>query len=326
MRVVVHLLIDKVRFYKYQSLEEYCKYYTGTFFYKMSGLSNYIKRFHADIPVNEVSKEFGEQRISGLQHNGIRKFMRRGLSYFAKKMAGSPSKVFSRPKEGYQMLFEKIENILTNKGITIQKDINIQKIERKDAQFQLYTEKEILFFDYVIFTTPLEVVASLFNRKLSYPPKHIHLLSLFYKGKVHSSSNVIYNFSNEGNWKRMIVFSKYYGQHEGKDYFTIEVPITTYNEAKISELQLDFEQFVQKTPFFEDIIFQGKAFTPYAYPLLDPKIEATRNQLISEIEAEYGILLIGRQGKHEYLNSSPIIANTIKDITVFWEKMQQIVY
>lgn len=315
--ILTSMLRDKFIHRNYTDIEGYCKYFAGNYFYQKSGLIDYVRRFHANIDTSIIDKEFGEQRIASLQYHGLRKFIKRKLGFSNNKtiVKNSPFR-FVRPYEGFPFLFKKMEEILIQKAINIKFNQEIENISKVNNEFLIRHKNQNLdIFDEVIFSTPLITSCKLLNYTLPFLPKHIHLLSLFYCGNVDIEANMVYNFSQIGQWKRMIIFSRYYGKVNELDYFTVEIPIINTSSEEIQNYINDFEQFITKTTYFSQTKLQGQKVLYNAYPLLDKEVAAKKVETIEKIEQLYGVSFLGRQGKHEFLNSSPIIAQIKQNIS-----------
>ena len=136
------------------------------------------------------------------------------------------------------------------------------------------------------------------------------LVSLFYRGPIRDTAQVYFNFTDEAKWKRITVFSQFYGKQDSvNDYFTVEITTTDCSPGNIDALRNEFEQHALKTSLLKrPVEFLGHLITPNAYPVYRagqlPEIEQEKNRL-----KEFGIDFVGRQGSFDYLISHFIAEN-----------------
>ena len=97
---------------------------------------------------------------------------------------------------------------------------------KKNGRFRLLAGdgQEEQEFDHVFSTIPLEGLARLAGMDGVAGPEYMDLYSLFYEcpGEPAFPHNVLHNFSASGQWKRLTVFSRYYGTAAGAHWFTVE--------------------------------------------------------------------------------------------------------
>jgi hypothetical protein len=135
--------------------------------------------------------------------------------------------------------------------------------------------------------------------------EHVALLSLFYRGKVRPDASVIYNFTLSGCWKRITVFSSFYGTVNGSDYFTVEITTRDISPQHLEMLRINFETHAAALCLCVPDIpleYLGNAVTERAYPLFQrgkaKELQAERDKLTAA-----GIDFVGRQGSFAYLSA-----------------------
>jgi hypothetical protein len=113
----------------------------------------------------------------------------------------------------------------------------------------------------------------------------------------------VYNFTRRGRWKRLTVFSRFHGQEDGADYFTVEVTTRDTSPAALAALRADFEAHARDLGMVDgELEWVGEHVAERAYPVFrvgDPeRVEAERQRVM-----RHGVALTGRQGRFEYLSS-----------------------
>jgi hypothetical protein len=161
-------------------------------------------------------------------------------------------------------------------------------------------------FDRVVSTVPIPAVLSLLGLAPRARFDTMSVYSLFYAGRLRPRGALLYNFTLGGRWKRLTAFSRYYGLHDGIDYWTVEATTRDRSPAALDALRRDFEEHAGGLGVFEE----GPAFldghvTEHAYPVFhrgeSADVEAERARIL-----EHGIDQVGRQGSFEYLSSDAV--------------------
>ena len=313
---IFSLFIAKIKYANYTSLPEYCKYFLGDRIYKKSGLQRYIKRLYKKEDVN-VDIKLGYSRLRSLKNYSFRNIIKRfskldkDFIFNAKKR-----KCYVRPKSGFKIVFDHLEKHLLSQNVIINKNINIKGIQKKPNIFIIKYDNECLSFDRVISTIPFSITQRLIGIRPNFTPNYMKLLTLFYKGKCLLDSNVIYNYTNHGEWKRITVFSKYYGLEDNQDYFSVEITFDSIKDQTIEFYKQEFEKLVKIYSIAKNLSFQGSKIIPYAYPVFNEGETLIANKELTKIQ-EFGIDLVGRQGTFEYLSSDETMRTTqhyIRDV------------
>lgn len=233
-----------------------------------------------------------------------------------KKLSATPKnlQVLVRPQEGFQKIYDTLHEILLSQGVEVKLNCNIESVRRKGKQFEIELADGKKIYDEVISTIPIPVISKLISQPLQKDLESMNLLTLFYRfrGDLKHNYSVLHNFTTEGAWKRITTFSKYYGKHEGDDYFSVEITLNKDSEPDVGQQQQQFEQHVKSLGLMEgELKFQGSLLTKNAYPvyLIDnvDEIIASKDKL-----KNWGLYLAGRQGEFNYLNSSDATGNAVR--------------
>jgi hypothetical protein len=134
------------------------------------------------------------------------------------------------------------------------------------------------------------------------------LASLFYRfrGELGFDAELLYNFTFNGEWKRVTMLSKLYGAEGGDEYFGVECNMRRAGEVGLVELAERFQEHVGRRGLFRgSLLYQGGLLTPDAYPFFR-RGRAGDILLARQALRESGIETVGRQGTFEYLHSKEI--------------------
>jgi protoporphyrinogen oxidase len=293
-----------------RTVREYCTYYLGSRLYESSGLRYYVERLYG-LPEDQLSLDFAHARLfqlaeqCGLRRNGPR-VLARGL----RGDRSAPWECLVRPREGFGPIYARLRSTLEQAGVTVSLGADISSIRPEGAAHALTSHGQTRTFDLVVSTIPMDSLAALTGVTLPFHPRTMTLVSLFYRftGAVGFDGHCLYNYAPDGAWKRAVVFSNYYGTHEGEHYFTVECTIPGDAPVDLEATRRAFEAHIAGWPVFRGrLSWQGGVATPRAYPVLrageEEAIRASRQLL-----GQTGILLAGRQGRFAYTSSAGVSA------------------
>ena len=303
------LLANKVTSRRRNTLPEYVRYYLGEGIYRKSGLRAYIERFYA-VPHDDVDLEFALQRLDSLPE---RCGLRRNLGRFAREafdrsVFEKTWECYVRPVDGFGPIYNRIAEHLRTRGVAITFNAGITQVEKRDEKFVIHrSEADPQEYDLIVSTIPVGVMMRLIGRTMPKPPTMINLLSLCYRfsGDLgFENAGMLYNFTYAHRWKRLTLFSDYYGPAENGDhYFVVECTRRADDRMTPEELTADFEEHVAEMPIFNGTLhYQDAIFTRNAYPFLssaDLDVVAGAKEELHD----FGIALTGRQGGFRYMTS-----------------------
>ena len=296
------LLWGKVRHRRRDSVPAYARYYMGGPLYRWSGLPHYIERLYG-IPDHQVALQLTEQTLVRIRDYTPLRLLRDRVRAWTGR-AGPPRTMLVRPAEGFGAVWAAVGEDLAGRGVCIRLDAEVQRVERGPGGFALRVDGGSRPYDAVVSTIPIPVMLRLLGETPAMKFENAAMLSLFYRGGVRPDAAFLYNFSRRGRWKRITVFSRFYGPADGADWFTVEVTAPDTSPAALAELRADFEAHARDAGLTEGVpALVGQHVTERAYPVFrvgDPeRVQAERRRL----EA-HGIGLSGRQGRFEYLSSA----------------------
>jgi hypothetical protein len=129
----------------------------------------------------------------------------------------------------------------------------------------------------------------------------VTLISLFYSfsGDRGFKDCVLYNFSHEGSWKRLTVYSDFYGRAGGREFFAVEVN-ADHVAGSVEAADKDFRRHVAANGLFAgDLRLEGSHIVSNAYPIYTDNAEEKAANVIASLR-ELGIESFGRQGGFDY--------------------------
>jgi hypothetical protein len=312
-RACMDVAFAKVRYTSRDTLTAYVKYYLGNSIYTRSGLKSYIERLY-NIPDDEVDIEFATKRMllirdsASLRKVVVRLARRREIVFNADaERLGE----LVRPREGFDRLYAQIDDILRERGVTVLRSCEINEVHRAGSGFEIVAGGERRVYDRVISTIPLEAMAGLLCMSPVEGPEYMRLFSLFYRfrGDCGHGATVLYNFTYEGRWKRATMFSKYYGEYQGDQYFSVEGTVPPGEDGDLLPFQTDFETHVTRLGLYRgQLLYQGGLMTGHAYPLYR-KANTARAAALKDAIRRMGIDIAGRQGELDYISSADAAGN-----------------
>jgi protoporphyrinogen oxidase len=299
------LLLAKARRSRRDSLIAYLEYYLGPGVYRRSGLRHYIERLYG-LPDSDIDLEFARRRLSVVEEQcSLRRNAMRLLIRTIRDTRHFPWRCRVRPAEGFGSVYAEIGIRLQAAGVRVITGARPHRLRREDGAFHLELESGVETFQRVVSTIPMETAAALLGVELPFIPEYRDLVSLFYvcEGEPGFDSHCLYNFSLQGTWKRLTLFSRYHGPSRGRHYFTVECTVMSEGPATVSELAADFESHaVRHGAFRPGLRLVGHRRVPRAYPLY--RNGATTRLHASRLLLEAnGLTLAGRQGRFDYASS-----------------------
>lgn len=312
----IDLLASKLIHRRRDTLRSFVTYYLGGRVYLESGLRSYIERFYG-VPDTEVDIEFVRQRMRALpEETSLRVNARRLLrEAFASVRPNDPWHCYVRSPRGFEEAYTIIGNELRALGVRPVFGSRIRRIARRDdggGTMIVTTDDGVREYDHVVSTIPVPAVVDAVGLPNAPDFPTMSLVSLFYRldGDPGFSAGCLYNFTGSGLWKRITLFSNYYGLIAGEHYFAVECTVHGNDAARIEEQRRAFEQHIPATPLFRgDLKFQGGLLTPNAYPYYR-RGDHERLQTTKRAVEAAGLHLAGRQGRFDYLTSHEAVAGS----------------
>jgi hypothetical protein len=305
------LWYGKARHYRRNTVPAFTKYYMGNMIYTRSGLKYYIERLYG-LEDKEVGVEFAQQRLLPLTDYTLAGWIKKKAIMTRDYFHGcSPKHAWVRPVEGFTGIYGPIENHLKEKGVRIFTNCLVASVSIVGGKFEVKFDGTNEIYDRVISTIPIPAMLRLIGRRDSSTFESMNLMSLFYQGRLKVDAHAIYNYTHEGQWKRLTNFTAFYGRQSGHDYFTVEVTVPNVPQNNYKYFKDEFEDHaIRLGVLLGAPTFMGSSLTKNAYPIFRPgdpiKTDHDKEQLKS-----YGIDFLGRQGNFEYLSSTQAATNAL---------------
>lgn len=311
------LLRSKVRDRKRDTLRRYVEYYLGARMYRRTGLKTYIERFYGR-PDTEVDLAFGLQRLDGLPEacSLRRNALRLLRDSFDRSIEQERWRCYVRSRGGFAETYRLVEEDLRDRGVEIRLNSRIDRVDRLDGgRFSIDEGDRKESFDLVVSTLPAGIMLNLIGETASRPPHTLRLVSLCYRFRGElgfAGTGMFYNFTPEGRWKRITLFSSLYGRVEGEEYFTVECTLPIEDMTTPEELRSDFERHAAQLSIFDgELRYQGMILTPHAYPVLTAE-ELEQNRIATASLTDFGIVTAGRQGSYRHATSHTIATDALR--------------
>ena len=300
----LEIAYSKLRYRKQRSVPSLARYYMGSTIYRRCGLQRYIQRLYG-MSDEEVGLEFALQRLGAIkQYTPIRILMRTLSTGVRNVLRSSPPKLeLVRPAEGFGHVYRLIEQHLRAQGVTNHINTSVKRIRRDGNAFEVDFGDRVVRYARIISTIPIGSMVSLIGGRPEKPPDHMNLYSIFCRGRLRHDASILFNFTQDGHWKRITNFSAFYGRAGMDDYFTVEVTTRDTSDSHLSLLRQDFIQHAAQIGLFDgDPQVLDGCVTEFAYPVFrdgdGERLEREREKL-----RDFGIEFVGRQGNFEYLSS-----------------------
>jgi hypothetical protein len=137
----------------------------------------------------------------------------------------------------------------------------------------------------------------------------VTLISLFFSfsGDRGFKQSILYNFSHNGAWKRLTVYSDFYGKSGCREYFAAEVNADHVSNS-VEAAEQDFRRHVAENGLFVgDLKLEGSHIVSNAYPVYTEKADERAADVIAALQA-LGVESLGRQGGFDYQPTARITA------------------
>ncbi len=291
------------------SAEGFARHWIGDRFFRESGLRYYMERLFAE-PPSQIEAKFAHKRMRWVKRNAqFSEIFRSLLRQFNRRGPAKVNRQFVRPQSGFHGLYSVAGDALKSHGVTFQMNAGLTGITgNAGTGFTVNLKDGRRFQSRQLFSTiPLSRTLPLTGHKMPAPLRSASLLSLFvsFGGTRGFDANVLYNFSTEGQWKRLTMHSDFYGLADGRAYFSVECVMSGDSDCPEQRFS-EFTALVQKMGLFDgDLRLEGHRITENAYPVYRQGATAAAEAAIAQL-SDIGILSFGRQGGFDYQPTSGV--------------------
>ena len=305
LRLVSSLVISRLLRRKPVNAADFARFWIGNRLFQKSGLGSYMERFYG-VQADEIELDFAKKRMSWISDAAsLRNRLRRSLR---RKTGRQHIQQFVRPRAGFATLYNLARRSLEKQGAVFYLGQSMSSIQKAGETFCIRSQSEEWQANRLISTIPLQRLTSLCGIDDKPRLVSVELASLFFsfKGKRGFTYSVLHNFSSSGRWKRLTMFSDFYGAVEDREYLGVEVNLPPSGFG-IDQLAQDFILNVRARGLFDgETRLEGYLKTANAYPVYTGGATEEARRVLQQVRS-YGIESIGRQGGFDYL---PSAANT----------------
>lgn len=257
-----------------------------------------MKRFYG-VPAEKIDIKFAEKRMLWIKEQA-------SLGNVLRRLLRPPPKAASnrqlaRPREGFARLYQGAAHRLERSGIRFLLGTKMHRLQKKDGMFFLETGQGRFAASRLVSTIPLERIQNLCGMLSEDKLQTVTLISLFFSfsGTRGFKDSILYNFSHTGSWKRLTVYSDFYGLSGGREFFAVEVN-ADHVLGSVETAQHDFRRHTSENGLFTgDLRFEGSHTLSNAYPVYTDKADEQAATVIAALRG-LGIESFGRQGGFDY--------------------------
>lgn len=298
IRIGLSVLVARISQPNIRNARDFARYWIGDYLLRRSGLESYMLRFFGTDPIN-VDLDFAEKRMLWLKEHSSPKALIRHLTQH--KSVVPNNRQLARPRSGYHHLYSVAAEKLRNQEVVFKLGDDVSQIGKVGSGFLLETSGETYTADRVISTIPINRALEICGMGSDNNLSSVTIISLFFSfnGRRGFKHSILYNFSYDGFWKRLTMYSDFYGLAEGREYFGVEV-IASHADNSVESGERDFRAHVARNNLFDgDLTLEGSRLVPNAYPIYvnqaQDRVAAALNRL-----RRFGVESFGRQGGFDY--------------------------
>ena len=282
--------------------QDFGRYWIGPRLMRRSGLESYMERFFGQ-RTEMIDLKFAEKRMLWIsEHASVANLWRRFVRLPGRRAVGGPSnQQLARPREGFAYLYQPAVERLEASGVTFRLGAQLTSLRSLAAGFRLEADGHGFDGDRIISTIPIGRALQLCGIPGHEPLPTVTLISLFFSfaGQRGFAESILYNFSHQGAWKRLTMYSDFYGCAEGREFFAVEV-IGDQVERSVDRAVDDFRTHTaQNQLFVGDLRLEGSFVLTEAYPIYTHGAAGRSEQAIADLR-EFGLESFGRQGAFQY--------------------------
>jgi len=289
----------------------FARYWIGERLLRRAGLENYMQRFFG-LPAGEIDITFARKRMMWIaEHARLTTLIRRMLS----KPSAPTNRQLARPREGFASLYAPARSRLEAMGVSFMLGADIRAIARDDqAGLSLSVDGRTILATRLVSTIPIPRVQALCGLASADRLDTVTLETLFYSfaGQRGFGQSVLYNFSYEGMWKRLTVYSDFYGPAQGREYFGVEVTAGGAGDTA-QDADRDFRTHTAGNGLFRgDMRLEGSHTLTSSYPVYSKGADMRAQKALAELRA-FGIESFGRQGGFDYQPTARVSTISAED-------------
>lgn len=277
---------------------DFARHWIGDYFLRRSGLESYMFRFFG-VPAERVDLDFAEKRMLWIKEHASPRALIRHL--VRRPAAARTNRQLARPRSGFAELYAPAVARLRAAGVTFRLGAPIRAIHRSGTRFAILRGAQTYRADRVISTIPIDRAIGLCGLDIDPKLSSVTLISLFFSfsGQRGFPHAILYNFAHDGAWKRLTVYSDFYGREQGREYLGVEV-IADQVGGSVAAAEADFRCHVARNGLLAgDLKLEGSSVVPGAYPIYVDRAAERVAEALAELR-RFGVESFGRQGGFNY--------------------------
>jgi protoporphyrinogen oxidase len=312
LRVFGSIAWNRLRSRRITNADEYARYWMGSRLFERSGLANYIERFYG-VHASVLDLAFAEKRMGWLANTAsVRK---RVAKLLGRKESWTTNQSYVRPPSGFGELYAAARATLEREGAMFALGEKLQSIGHKNEMTRVVTDKLDVVSRRLVSTIPVDRAYGLCGLGDLAPLPFSKLISLFFSfvGERKFQSSILYNFSHRGDWKRLTMFSHFFGPAAGCEYFGVEVTTNDSGPDLVARVAAAFEADVAAKHLFEGTLtFVGSNELEHAYPVYVQGAIERADAMMAALRA-FGVESMGRQGGFDYLPTARQVTLVVEE-------------
>ena len=308
-RILLSVGVSRVRHRRMANARDFARYWIGTRLADRSGLESYMERF-CGLPADRIDLQFAEKRMLWLREYGsVRSLLR--MAWRAAKeghMERAVNRQLARPPQGFRYLYAPVVRRLTERGGTFLLGANIHTVRKTGNLFALSVGNEDHTSARVVSTVPIDRMLKACGMSDDHRLPAVTLLSLFFSfsGERGFRESILYNFAHDGAWKRLTVYSDFYGLSRGREFLAVEV-IVHENQGAVDAVATAFREHTKMNDLLRgDLRLEGSHVLTSAYPIYTEGAGDRAERAIARLRA-FGVESFGRQGGFKYQSDRPCV-------------------
>jgi protoporphyrinogen oxidase len=298
LRILSSVLFARMFRRRLRNARDFAQYWIGARLLHRTGLENYMERFYG-LPAESIDISFAEKRMFWIkEHASLSSALRRWVMPAPKS---APNQQLARPREGFAHLYQGAAQRLERDGVVFLLGAKMQSLKKEDGEFFLEMGSRRVAANRVVSTIPLERIQNLCGLPFDEKLLTVTLISLFFSfsGNRGFKDSILYNFSHSGSWKRLTLYSDFYGKSGGREFFALEVN-ADHVSGSVETAEQEFRRHVSENGLFVgDLKLEGSHIVSNAYPVYTDKADERAAMAVAALRG-FGIESFGRQGGFDY--------------------------
>lgn len=301
LRITASVIAARIDRRPMRNAYDFARHSLGSRFLRRSGLEHYMERF-CGCPIREIDLAFARSRMTWIRdQTTARAIATRFWRALWRIPIAKENTQMVRPRSGFGELYAPVVSSLEARGVRFVLGEKLRSVESSEKGFEVRTASRTERVGRVVSTIPIVHALELAGVPAPQLPT-VTLVSLFYSFMGHRefTDAILYNFTREARWKRLTVYSDFYGEVDGRQYFTVEVVAGPEGSGDCDEADIEFRSHVAGYVLLDgDLRLEGSHVLKQAYPVYtqgSAALAANARQTLRGL----GIESLGRQGAFQY--------------------------